>query len=90
VATILFQKKEALMPRFDIRLIWDFWGDSAAETAAHHLTHLEYYLQKTGISFIGGTTASTNDHHSAWIKIEEQHLTLIKQQLRPHRGERML
>lgn len=70
-----------------IKLIWDFYGEDAFETAKHHSIHLKEYVQKTGI--IAGEINALNkqDFAEAFMVVEEQDLLKIRDQLKPKRGQ---
>lgn len=71
-----------------LKLIWDFRGPSASQTANHHEIHLKEYasaemltLQITGVEHI-------NDMHSiAYLVVNESEMKPVRDALKPHRGQ---
>ena len=71
-----------------IKLIWDFRGMAAAKTAEHHEIHLKEYIQieKLPINITGWS--SINEMHAiAYMVVEEKDMILVRDALKPHRGE---
>lgn len=71
-----------------IKLIWEFRGPTAEQTAKHHVIHLKDYirieklnLNKTAVETSGEFSAS------AYMIIEESDLAKVKAALKPHRGQ---
>lgn len=71
-----------------IKLIWEFRGPTAEQTAKHHVIHLNDYiaiekiaLKNTSVEVHGEFAAS------AFMIIEEQDLQKVKAALKPHRGQ---
>ncbi|MBT8235013.1 MAG: hypothetical protein KJO04_02375 [Bacteroidia bacterium] len=71
-----------------IKLIWDFRGPDASQTAAHHELHLkEFSMASDGE---GGETGHVNHsefHSSAFLVVEEAKMIAVRDKLLPHRGE---
>ena len=71
-----------------IKLIWDFRGTSARETALHHEIHLKEYIlaEKLELNLTGHKELS--DLHSiAYMVVNEKKMIQVRDALRPHRGE---
>lgn len=65
---------------------WDFFGPQALPTAEHFLIHLDEFLEREGLEAEGTGLASAEEgHHAAWLRISEEHETLVVQALRPRR-----
>ncbi len=71
-----------------IKLIWDFRGPAASKTAEHHEKHLKEYIA------IEKTTLNITGHHDvndmlsfAFMVVEEKEMILVRDTLKPHRGE---
>lgn len=71
-----------------IRLIWEFRGPAAEQTAKHHVIHLNDYiaieklsLQETSYEVLSEFSAV------AYMIIEEHELAKVKAALKPHRGQ---
>ena len=74
------------MPR-KIKLIWDFRGPSAQETAKHHVVHLNEYAQIEKLSFESIETESVSDYFAmAFMIVNENDMLQIRDALKPHRG----
>ena len=70
-----------------IRLLWDFRGPDALETAKHHVVHLKEFAQKEKLFFYESSTIENSPYfYSAFIIINESNLTIYKKALKPHRG----
>ncbi|NER16332.1 hypothetical protein [Spongiivirga citrea] len=71
-----------------VKMIWDFRGPAAMQTAKHHEIHLIKYLQQ-----------KTIEHHllkihelsefktEVWLVTDESFVNIIRQDLKPHRGQ---
>lgn len=71
-----------------IKLIWDFRGPEALETAKHHCIHLKEFAA------IDNLTYHEVDHKElnpmlviAFIVVDEQDMKTFRDALKPHRGE---
>jgi len=71
-----------------IKLIWEFRGPTAEQTAKHHVIHLNDYIaieklsiQQTAVEVSGEFGAS------AYMIIEESDMQKVKTALKPHRGQ---
>lgn len=71
-----------------IKLIWDFRGESAANTAKHHKIHLEEYIQAQKLNRnITGNVAINAMHAIAFLVVNESEMISVRDALKPHRGE---
>jgi len=70
-----------------VKLIWDFFGDDAQKTAEHHAIHLEEFCKKENFSFFESGTESSPDITIAFLTVEETNMILVRDTLRPKRGE---
>ena len=70
-----------------IKLIWDFFGDDAYETAKHHAIHLEEYSAKANVTQFGVGSEQKDSHSEAYIVVEEANMILVRDALKPKRGE---
>lgn len=71
-----------------IKLIWDFRGPAAARTAEHHEIHLKEFiaLEKLPANPTGFTVI--NDMHAiAWMIVTDDYMIMVRDALKPHRGE---
>jgi len=71
-----------------IKLIWDFRGPASAKTAEHHEIHLKQYIQaeklypnNTGFEIFGEM------HAIAFMIVTKENMILVRDALKPHRGE---
>lgn len=81
------QIKIKIMSR-KIKLIWDFRGAVATDTAKHHEIHLKEYIltEKLPLNITGYETV--NEMHAiAFMVVNEADMILVRDALKPHRGE---
>lgn len=70
-----------------IKLLWDFRGEDAKETAKHHTIHLKEFAELEKLSFHEINASEINPMLSAaFITINEEDLKIFKDALKPHRG----
>ncbi len=74
----------------DIKLIWDFKGETALKTAEHHVIHLKEYIaiEKISVELVGYETLS-EFHSIAYMVVSEEEMRALRDILKPHRGERV-
>lgn len=74
----------------DIKLIWDFKGETAQKTAEHHVIHLKEYIaiEKISVELVGYETLS-EFHSIAYMVVSEEEMRALRDILKPHRGERV-
>jgi hypothetical protein len=70
-----------------IKLIWDFFGEDALETAKHHAIHLEEYSQNADVPNFGCGSEQKTSHAEAYLIVEEANMIQVRDALRPKRGE---
>ncbi len=71
-----------------IKLIWDFRGPAAAQTAKHHGIHLKEFLEKENYSLkISGFEPIDEMYSLAFVVVEETDMLTFRDALRPHRAE---
>jgi hypothetical protein len=71
-----------------IKLIWDFRGAASAKTAEHHLIHLKEYIETEKLPLPNTGFEIVNDMHAlAYVVVTDAHMILIRDTLKPHRGE---
>nr|WP_258691469.1 hypothetical protein [Tenacibaculum aquimarinum] len=71
-----------------IKLLWDFRGEDAQETAKHHTIHLKEFAQIESLSFHEIDIQEKNPMlFSAFITIDEKDMKTFRDALKPHRGE---
>lgn len=71
-----------------LKLIWDFKGPDAQRIAQHHVIHLNEFIERDQISSLGtGTQQISENHHIAFMGIEETAMPPVRDALKPHRGQ---
>jgi hypothetical protein len=71
-----------------IKLIWDFRGPAAGQTASHHEKHLKEYIAVEEITLKITGHQDINELHSlAFIVVEEDEMLKFRDALKPHRAE---
>lgn len=70
-----------------IRLIWDFRGPDAKETAKHHAVHLKEFAEIEQLTYFEVSIDEQNAYLcTAFIIINEKDLAIYKNALKPNRG----
>lgn len=70
-----------------IRLIWDFYGETADGTAKHHIIHLEEFMGREKLTYFNKGTDSNADLHAfAYMTIAEKDVKILRDALRPNRA----
>lgn len=78
---------EPLLDR-KIKMIWDFRGPGAANTAEHYQKHLEEFIIIEELKFdITGHQHITDTHSITFMVVAEFELKEVRNILKPHRGE---
>ncbi|WP_299623907.1 hypothetical protein [uncultured Tenacibaculum sp.] len=71
-----------------IKLIWDFKGPDALETAKHHCVHLKEFTQIENLSFHEVNFKEVNEMYTlAYVIVDESVMKIFRDALKPHRGE---
>jgi hypothetical protein len=71
-----------------IKMIWEFRGPNAMKTAEHHEIHLKEYLQQEKMEYhFTQCNAISEFEAEAVLVVDETHMNLIRQALKPHRGQ---
>lgn len=71
-----------------IKLIWDFKGDDAKQTAAHHIIHLKEFISKEKLSLDEVGVENISDIYSiAFMNVMESNVFTVRDALIPHRAE---
>lgn len=72
----------------NIKLLWDFRGEDAKETATHHTIHLQEFSEKENLAFLEiGILEKNPMLASAFITVSEENMKTYRDALKPHRGE---
>jgi len=71
-----------------IKLIWDFRGETSAKTAEHHEIHLKEYItiEKLPLN-ITGFEIKNEMHAIAFMVVTDEDMISVRDTLKPHRGE---
>ncbi len=71
-----------------IKLIWDFHGTDAQGITQHHVIHLKEFAKKESLEVLRfGKDTITEKHFTAYLVVWEKNLVMVRDTLRPHRGE---
>lgn len=74
----------------EIKLIWDFRSNDAEKIAEHHVKHLNEYIKSKSIeNAISGFEMITPSYYIAFILTTKQFMIQLRDDLKPHRGERV-
>jgi len=72
-----------------LKLIWDFYGADALETAKHHCIHLKEFAALESLPFEKCDIQELGESHSiAYIVVTRQHMIPFRDALKPHRGQK--
>lgn len=70
-----------------IRLIWDFYGDTAEGTAKHHVVHLEEFMERSKLPFYNQGISTEGELHAlAYITVDEKDIIPLRDALKPNRA----
>lgn len=71
-----------------IKLLWDFRGPDAQETAKHHTIHLKEFAEIENLTFYEIDIQEKNPMlFAAFITVDEKDMKVYRDALKPHRGE---
>jgi len=70
-----------------IKLIWEFYGADAADTAKHHAIHLKEFGEKNEVNVYDCGTKEHDQFAEAYMVVNESNMIEIRDSLRPKRGE---
>jgi len=71
-----------------IKLLWDFRGPDAAQTAKHHTIHLKEFAEMENLTFFEIDIEEKNPMlFAAFITVDEKDMKVYRDALKPHRGE---
>ena len=71
-----------------IKLLWDFRGEDAKETAKHHTIHLREFANLEDLDFHEIAILEANPMFcSAFIIVDEKDMKIYRDALKPHRGQ---
>ena len=73
-----------------LRFHWDFFGPDAQTTAEHFLKNVDHFCDKEGIRGYTSWVRRTSDRRTAILECDEKHLVVVRDRLRPKRGERVV
>lgn len=71
-----------------IKLIWDFRGPEALQTAKHHTIHLKEFAAIENLTYHEADVKELNPMLAyAFITVDEKDMKTYRDALKPHRGE---
>lgn len=71
-----------------IKLLWDFRGPDALETAKHHTVHLKEFATLENLNYHQIDIQEKNPMlASAFITVDEKDMKILRDALKPQRGE---
>ena len=71
-----------------IKLLWDFRGPDALETAKHHTIHLKEFAEIENLPFHEIDVKELNPMLcTSFIVVNESDMKVYRDALKPHRGE---
>ncbi|GAA4274487.1 hypothetical protein U6A24_16055 [Aquimarina gracilis] len=71
-----------------LKLIWEFRGPNAKQTAQHHEIHLKEYILAKKLSFNVTGCLDINEMYSiAYLVVIESEMKKVRDALKPHRGQ---
>ena len=71
-----------------IKLIWDFKGEDAQQTAKHHVIHLKEFALKEKLLLNKSDIEDINNNHTiAYLHVKESEVFTVRDALIPHRAE---
>ena len=71
-----------------LKLLWDFRGPDAKETAKHHTIHLKEFADREQLNYHDIDVQEKNPMLcSAYIIVDEKDMKTYRDALQPHRGE---
>lgn len=70
-----------------LKLIWEFKGSDAEGTAKHHAIHLNEFAKRENIENSNGYEQLDETTWIAYITVVEDKMPIVRDALRPHRGE---
>ncbi|NND62787.1 MAG: hypothetical protein HKN48_06290 [Flavobacteriaceae bacterium] len=71
-----------------VKLIWDFRGPNATQTAKHHAIHLNEFAQIEQLEnpIIDDESINPN-HHIAFMVVDKSVMNELRERLKPTRGQ---
>ena len=73
-----------------LKLIWDFRGMDAEQTAKHHEVHLDEFAKREKLDQTECGTETVDELYTiAYLTVLEKDMILVRDALIPHRGERV-
>ena len=70
-----------------IKLIWDFYGEDALNTAKHHAIHVKEFADKNQYTFHECGVEEHDQVVSAYLTVDEDKMIEIRDVLKPKRGQ---
>lgn len=73
-----------------LRFHWDFFGPDAKHTAEHFLEKIDSFCDREGIRDYKHWVREQQLRSIAILECDEKHLVIVRDRLRPKRGERVI
>ena len=73
-----------------LRFHWDFFGPDAKLTAEHFLEKIDAFCDREGIRGYTHWVRVQQTRSIAILECDEKHLVVVRDKLRPKRGERVI
>ena len=73
-----------------LRFHWDFFGADAKQTAEHFLEKIVAFCDREGIRDYKHWVRVQQIRSIAILECDEKHLVIVRDKLRPKRGERVI
>ncbi len=73
-----------------LRFHWDFFGPDAPTTAEHFLRHLDTFCERNAITAYRHWVTKQPTGAAATMECDALYLKLVRDSLRPKRGEKVL
>ncbi len=72
-----------------IKMIWDFRGPAAEQTAKHHVIHLKEYIVTEELPYkdLVESKVISDMQSVAYMIVDEKDVAVTRAALKPHRGE---
>ena len=71
-----------------IKMIWDFRGMDAEQTALHHEIHLKEFAEREKLeNTVCGVETINEGYAIAYVTVNEPDMVMVRDALMPHRGE---
>lgn len=70
-----------------IKLVWEFYGADAADTAKHHALHLKEFSKQNDLTLYDCGSKEYSQLAEAYMVVDESNMIELRDRLKPKRGE---